>query len=1056
MLEVRLLGDQGITAGRASDVRPVSSRTIALLAHLVLHADVPQFRQRLAVLFWPDSGGAQARTNLRRELHDLRAALGDDAPLAVGPTTLVWHDVPSCRVDVLVFRRERNAASAARSAGDREAVRSHADAALQAYRGDLLPAMDDEWVIDERERLRRDCLEVCDLAIAAERECGDVAGAVRIARRRIRLEPLEEAGYRALMAVHLESGDVGAAVSTYHRCAAVLEQELGVRPGAQTTAVVARLLDDGAGPRARAVEVGRPGRVTGLVGRDRELQSLLRQWEHAAGGGGAGLVAVAGEAGVGKSRLVAELAAVLRSGGVAAATTRCFGTSGRLPLAPVAEWLRSSALQDGVRRLDPVWQVEVDRLVPRPGRPGRGSGSVRARPAGASRAAADAWRRHRFFEGLGRAVLSAERPVLLVLDDLHWCDPETTAWLTFLLGLAGRAPLLVAATVRPEEVEHNEDASTMLSSMRSDGRATVLRLAPLDPAGTAELARSVLGRPVGPGEQALLHGTTGGYPLFVVEAARTLPDDPTGAEQPLGAADLDAVLVRRLEQASPTARQVAGLAAAVGRDFGLDLLGQACDLDPELLVRAVDELWRRRILREQGGEYDFSHDLLRDAAYSSVSPPRRWLLHRRLAQGLEVLHAGHLDDVAAQLAEQYDRGGRPDHALSYSVRAAGTAAEVFAYGEAIRHYRRCLDVLGRRRAGRDRDGRELEILQAMLAPLAALRGFSSDELQSMLERCVGLADRLDRPEALLRGLIGLYGARFVQGHIVEAHGLATRALELGVADPVLLGQAHYAFAGTAASLGLPATAVEHFELSRTLLDDEVSLLLGLRPDLHAQAWSAHSHWLLGDDEQAAFRSADAVEGGRASHHPFSLAVCLAYAGLTHQLRDDAVALAPVVGELLELCRRYGFAYYLHWATMLDGWLTGGEAGAARIEEGLDGLRSLGAHTRMPYWLALLAQTLLGAGRRDAARAVLDAARSSAEQRDDLWWLPEVLRLMAGLESGPTAVGLLRHAVDLAAAQGSRTLHARCCSDLAALGVEVDPSATADGRRDANGLRTPGP
>lgn len=1053
VLEVRLLGDQWISAGDASEARLVSPRSLALLAYLVLHADVPQFRQRLAVLFWPDSSEAQARTNLRRELHNLRAVLGDDPPLVVDTTTLVWRDTASCLVDVLVFSRERDAASAARSGGNREAVRRHAEAALHEYRGELLPGMQDEWVIEERERLRRDCVEICDLAMAVERECANVSSAVRIARRRIRLEPLEEAGYRALMTLQLESGDVGAAISTYHRCAAVLEQELGVSPGASTTAVVSRLLGDddgGSRSRARAVAAGRGRAGAGLVGRDRELEFLLRRWDHAAGNGGAGLVAVTGEAGVGKSRLVAELTAVLRNRDVVAATTRCFGTSGRLPLAPVADWLRSNALQDGVRRLDPLWQVEVERLVPRPG---RGSGSARARPARGSRALADAWQRHMFLEGLVRAVLSAERPVLLVLDDLHWCDPETTAWLTFLLGFAGRAPLLVAATVRPEEIEHNEDASAMLSSMRSDGRATELRLAPLDPAGTAELACSVLGRPVGPAEQALLHATTGGYPLFVVEAARTLPDDPAGAGQALRVSDLDAVLARRLEQASPAARQVAGLAAAVGRNFGLDLLGEACDLDPEVLVRAVDELWHRRILREQGGDYDFSHDLLREAAYAAISPPRRWLLHRRLAQGLEVLHAGRLDEVAAQLAEQYDRGGRPDHALPYLVRAAEAAAEVFAYSEAIRHYRRCLDVLSRRAAGRDRDKRDLEILQAMSAPLAALHGYSSVELQSMLERCVGLADQLDRPETLLRGLIGLYGVRFVQGHIVEAHGLATRALELGVADPVLVGQAHYAFAGSAASMGLPAAAVEHFELARALLDNEVSLLLGLRPDLHAQAWSAHSHWLLGDDEQATFRCADAVEGGRASHHPFSLAVCLAYAGLTHQLRDDRVALAPVVAELLELCQRYEFAYYLHWATMLDGWLTGGDAGAARIEEGIGGLRSLGAHTRMPYWLSLLARTLHDTGRRDAARAVLGAARSSAEQRDDVWWLPEVLRLAAGLESGPSAVSLLRRGVDLAASQRSRTLHERCCSDLAALGVVVHPLATADGRRDANGLRT---
>ena len=122
-------------------------------------------------------------------------------------------------------------------------------------------------------------------------------------------------------------------------------------------------------------------------------------------------------------------------------------------------------------------------------------------------------------------------------------------------------------------------------------------------------------------------------------------------------------------------QEVAGLAAAVGRNFTLDLLTEASDLDADTVVRAVDELWRRRIVRELRDGYDFSHDLLRDAAYAQISPPKRWLLHRRLAQGLELLHANDTDAVSAQLAEQYARGGRPERALAYYRRAAEVASD---------------------------------------------------------------------------------------------------------------------------------------------------------------------------------------------------------------------------------------------------------------------------------------------------------------------------------------------------------------------------------------------
>ena len=170
--------------------------------------------------------------------------------------------------------------------------------------------------------------------------------------------------------------------------------------------------------------------------------------------------------------------------------------------------------------------------------------------------------------------------------------------------------------------------------MRATGRLTELTLAPLEVADTALLAEAIRGRPLLDGDRDLLQAATGGFPLHVVEAMRTAG----GQDGALPAGDLEAVLRGRLDQASVAARELSGLAAAVGRDFPLDLLVEASDLDADSVVHAVDELWRLRIVHERGEGYDFTHDLLRTAAYERVSPPRRWLLHRRLAQGLELLH----------------------------------------------------------------------------------------------------------------------------------------------------------------------------------------------------------------------------------------------------------------------------------------------------------------------------------------------------------------------------------------------------------------------------------
>src|ERR1019366_8797932 len=178
--------------------------------------------------------------------------------------------------------------------------------------------------------------------------------------------------------------------------------------------------------------------------------------------------------------------------------------------------------------------------------------------------------------------------------------------------------------------------------------------------------------------------------LYIVEAVRG-SIDLGSTPAPLG--DLTAVLRDRLEQATVAAREVAGLAAAVGTNFTLDLLTEASDLDAGVVVGAVDELWRRRIMHEFRDGYDFSHDLVRETAYAQVSPPKRWLLHRRIAQGLELLHADNMDMVSAQLAEQYARGGRPKRAVAYYRRAADVAADMFAHAEAIRLHKEALSIV---------------------------------------------------------------------------------------------------------------------------------------------------------------------------------------------------------------------------------------------------------------------------------------------------------------------------------------------------------------------------
>ena len=164
-------------------------------------------------------------------------------------------------------------------------------------------------------------------------------------------------------------------------------------------------------------------------------------------------------------------------------------------------------------------------------------------------------------------------------------------------------------------------------------------------------------------------------------------------------------------------------------------------------------------------------------------------------------------------------------------------------------------------------------------------------------------------------------------------------------------------------------------------------------------------------------------------------MALAYGSITHQIRHDMAELFDTVAELRQMCDRYGFAYYREWALILDGWSRADAAGIDLARQGIGNLRTLGAFARMPYWLALLAELQAGAGQAGAARATLDAALVTGQANDDVWWLPEVIRMRAAYDADDgKAAERLQSAAALASAHGSVALLRRCERDIAARGV----------------------
>ncbi len=978
-----MLGEQRVSYdGRGGGVLQ-GRRALGLLAYLVLHVGTPQPRSRLAGLFWPDSGQGQARTNLRRELHQLRLNMPDiDSYLDFNAASVCWRTSAPARVDLLEFEQ---LAELARQAGNSERFRPLAAHAVSAYTGELLPDFDEDWVLPDRERLRRQAIELLDQLTTAERRAENLAAAVDWARRRVELEPLDESGYRQLIELTSAAGDRAAAIRVYHRCASVLENELQVTPDRRTTALYERLLTSGS-----PTQPARTGR-TPLVGRTGELAALLQSWRQIRPGQPK-FVLVTGGPGLGKSRLVAELATGIRQESGMLLVARCFVGGDKLALAPVSQWLRNPQLTALRARLDPVWQAEVERLVP----------TGPARTAGQHNAVADGWLRYRFFEGLARAVLIAQRPTLLVLEDMQWCDTDTLTWLQLLLRLRARTPLLVVATARPDELPADQDLAASLDQLRSARILDMLPLGPLSPVDTGILASHVSGRPIGAEDAVSLHAVTGGNPLLVLETVRR-----SAAGSPVvGPGAASSVLTARLAELSTAGRDVCELAAVVGQDFSLELLEQASDLEPAVVLDAVDELWRRGLLREhQTNTYDFSHDLLRETAYAAISAPRRRLLHRRVAQALEVLYGDAADEVAATLAEHYSRAGRSEAAVRWHTRAAKEASRVFANEVAVEHYVRARELLTGTRATRERDAAELDLCYRESEPLNALHGYASVTVQRGLERACVLAERLGQERILLGSLIGLWAVRFVQGRTVDSYEIAHRALALGDAAPDLVGQAHLALGGSATSLGRLDEALHHLDLAQRLCADAAPVVFGTRGEVHARAWSAHALWLTGDVAGALAAGDEAIAQAKAANHPYSTLVALGYGAITRQLTGDIAGTADRADAVKAICARFGYAYYLHWGEILAAWARPDADRIPRIRAALAALRRSGAYARQPYYLSLLADALHTDGQTERARAVLVAARATAIAHDDLWWLPALYRQTSQYEAQLPRVGV---------------------------------------------------
>ena len=998
-LQVRLLGGVEVILD-GQRLRAFNSIRLQRFLARVTFTREAQHRSRLAFELWPDSDEAQARTNLRKLLHEFRHSLPDiDQFVEIDSEIVRWKSTGPSEVDVVRFRDGI-------AAGDFEL-------AVRCYSGDLLPACYDDWVLAERAKLRAEAYRAL-LRLAGEAAARDEHNVtIRHVQRLLELEPTDEAAVRLQMEAQLALGDRAAALRSYHRCAEVLERDLAVTPGEAIEELYEQLR---VGAQATVAE-------TAFVGRDLEWNQLKEAW-NTARAGTAHLVLVTGEPGIGKSRLALEFGRRLRREGYVVASARAYEAAGRLPWGPVVDLLRSDALRSHVDTLDPVWRTELARLLPE---------LLDASGTSGPGQSGDVAQRHRLFDAITRAIVAGEHPRLVILDDLQWCDVETIELIGFVVRAAQTSPVLIVGTARWEEIPPQHALIGLVDALGHDQSVTTVPLHRFDESTTTTLAaRLSTDDTIDPKLAARLWSETEGNPLFIIEAIRA--GISSEGSQTLLTPTMRALLSARLGQLTDGARRVAEVAAVIGRPFSVDLMVAVAGIDERELVDPIDELWRRRILRDHKPTYDFSHDKLRAVALEMVSPARRRQLHRAVADAIAGTLQEDRDAASPQLAAHYDQAGMVAPAIEAYRVAGARAVAVSALDEAVAMLRRALALIADLPPSSERDALELDVRIALGSPLVALQGYGSRDAHQLYERARSLCRKLRRPvdPPILRGLglARLQGCRFD-----DCDELAESLLGHESRDPIAGTEGRYLLGVSAFWQGALSRARNYLEGAIEAHDesrrDEHLALYAQDPKAVCLVRLGLVELWSGDAGRADETARSGLERAVDLDHLMTLAYAYTYATILAAEAEDHARLTELLAEADLLWTRLSEHYLVVVLEALRGWLDVGKGAASEIERIVQAVarsRQEGETLHLTYTLLLLARAHGMAGSPHEGRAATREGLSWSKRHNQRYLEAELWRVDGELafRCGETeaAAASLGQAVEISGAQGAGWLQLR--------------------------------
>jgi class 3 adenylate cyclase len=801
--------------------------------------------------------------------------------------------------------------------------------------------------------------------------------------------------------------------------------------------------------------------LTRFTGRQDELDMLCDRWSRAWDGAGQ-IVLVAGEAGIGKSRLVEAFESSLARRPDIRWHFQCAPSQTSSALHPVIRHVqRAARFVDGDGN-----EARLRKLEQLVGTNDREALALLADLVSlafehryGSLEMAPRQRRARTIEALIDLTLgpSADGRKLLIVEDAHWLDP-TTAELISEIGkrICGHAALMIV-THRPEWRHAFEDLPDHL---------TTINLTRLSDGEAHDVVRVVAGPALDERTIAQIAARADGNPLYVEEITKATLEQASRAgpgETPVPAT-LQSSLLARLDRLGP-AKELAQVGAVIGREFDHELLARVAagrEADLRSRIRAlIDSGLVHNDTSGDGTAYRFKHALVQDAAYASLLRSRRREIHGLVANALATHFASRVSANPELLAHHHTQARQIEPAIEAWVGAGTRAAARSANIESISHFRQGIDLLGGVRDAAKRSKLELALRAGLGVPLSAVNGPGHRETLENCERARSLCMELAEPPELYRVLWSCWRSNLAIARLDEASELAGQLLEFAQRqdDTGLLLEAHHAQWTTFSRLFEPSLCWHHAEKGNALYERarhhrHVFTITDHDAGVCCRGFGALSLWQLGYPDRALRLSREAVRLARDLAHPTSLAHALTHAIWLYQLRRDLAPILERAQEIEGFASEHGFPQYLATADLFRGWalvrLGRSGDGLAIMHKAYQSGQAKGTGPSNAYFLHLMADAHLHGDDAPGGLALIDDAIAEINRVGTNAFEPELYRIKgelhrsAGDNGEGVAAACFGKALDLAKAKGARSLELRAAASLARLhrDGECPPEATA--------------